>query len=294
MKLTNNKNLPNAIVKAIEQNAFSSKGGNRASVTSLLLPAQEIVLRERFKSEMVQDVSDMINLLFGNAVHDYLERHDDGEQVEMFVDYEMFGYTISGKVDVIEGNTLYDYKTAKVNKVIYEDFDDWRKQGMIYAWLLSKNQIAIDRIKFIALLKDWSRYSYVMKTRQDDYYPDSAVYVYEVKVRADDIVKTEEYVTRKIKDIKRMKEMTVQQLLDEPLDEDFAPVKKYAVMKKGAKRASKVFESKQEAKNFAKGDMYIEERVEPNMKFEVMCNALQYASKIKNLKEETKSWESPF
>ena len=50
-----------------------------------------------------------------------------------------------------------DYKTASVWKVKFRDFEDWRRQGLIYAWLLKQNGFPISRRRFIALLKDHSK-----------------------------------------------------------------------------------------------------------------------------------------
>ena len=41
--------------------------------------------------------------------------------------------------------------TASVWKVINADFDDWYKQGMMYAWLMIKNGFHVEKVKFHAL-----------------------------------------------------------------------------------------------------------------------------------------------
>ena len=39
----------------------------------------------------------------------------------------------------------------------FADFDDWDKQGLIYAWLMKQNGLNVKEIRFVALLKDHSK-----------------------------------------------------------------------------------------------------------------------------------------
>lgn len=287
MKITNNLNLPEVFVKMAQNSVYTPKQFSLGA-TTLLLPAQEIVLRRRFADEMTQDVSDMINLFFGIAVHDMFEKNDDDDFVEMFLKYQIDDdYYVSGKIDKFDKNamTVVDYKTARVSKITYEDFSDWRKQGLIYAYLLMKNGYYADKIKFIAMLKDWSKFSYLNKRGYDDYYPESPVYVYEQKVHADDLTQIESYIKKKVEQVRTYTELSTSEILETPLEKEFAPIKKFAVYaNEDSKRAKRLFANQDEAYTYADDNNYIvKERTEKNHKFEMYCTAMRYAQKIKEV-----------
>ena len=142
MRITNRANLPTPFVRMAEDKYTITP--KRYSVTTLLKPVREILLNRRHNEEIEQDCSDMIWLLFGKAVHSILEKYSSGvsefTEEKLTVELEN-GYTVSGVVDLydIEKKEVVDYKTASTWKVIYKDYEDWRKQGLAYAWLLRKN-----------------------------------------------------------------------------------------------------------------------------------------------------------
>jgi len=285
MKITNRYDLPKAFVNLATNNQYQTKP-NRFGATTLLLPAQEIVLRQRYSEEMSQDISDMINLFIGTAVHDLLEKHDDSQYVEKYLKHEILdGYYVSGKVDMYDPERfeVVDYKTARVSKIVYNDFKDWRLQGLIYAYLLMSEGFYVDKIRFIALLKDWSHLAKYTKNNADDYYPESAVYIYEQKVHSDDLTKIESFIVEKIIDVIKLRKLSTEEILKTPLENDFAPIIKYAVYAtEDSPRAKRLFSDEQSANEYAEkhGGVVIR-RADPNPKYEMMCTAMQYAKKIK-------------
>lgn len=74
MQITNNYNLPRALIDAIEEN--HTPIDKHYSVTTLLKPVREILLNRRHYNEIKQDVSDMVWLIFGSAVHKIIEEAD--------------------------------------------------------------------------------------------------------------------------------------------------------------------------------------------------------------------------
>lgn len=284
MKITNRQNLPKVFEKLANSNMWPPKK-NSFGATSLLAPAQEIVLKERYFNELETDVVDMMNLFIGNAVHKMLEDHDETEYVEMYLRHEIFDDVfVSGKIDLYdkEKNEIIDYKTARVNKIIYGDFESWKKQGLIYSWLMMKNNIIIDKIKFIAILKDWSKFALKYNKDQDKSYPETPIYIYEQKIHSQDLRDIEVFITNKVKDILRFQNMSDEEILSQPLEEEFAPIVKYAVYKNNASRASRVFNDYNTANEYLmKGTSdYIEKRIEPNSQYEMICEAMQYVKKI--------------
>jgi hypothetical protein len=152
--ITNKLNLPQAFVKMAETDYIQEP--NEYRVTQLLKGTREILLEKRH--EVTQDVSDMIWLLFGTAVHSILERQEQGddELKEERIKTQFGKYTLSGQFDLYNETTktITDYKTCSVWKVVYGDYDDWRKQTLIYAYNLKEQGFDVTRADIIALMKE--------------------------------------------------------------------------------------------------------------------------------------------
>ena len=152
MVVTNKYNLPQALVDLIksDEKEYNPK---RFSVTELLKPTIEIILRRRH--ELTVDVSDCINRLFGTAFHSLIEKHDKTGMSEIKLEEEIVdGYNLVGKLDLYNAETesVVDYKTATCWKVMFKDFEDWRLQGLMYAWLAFKKGYTVKHITFYATL----------------------------------------------------------------------------------------------------------------------------------------------
>ena len=133
MIITNKLNLPEAYVKAISNTRHNAD--KTLSATTLLKGYKEIILTHRHFDEIEIDASEEVWAVFGTAVHSILEHQEDDafkeEYFEKVVNED--GWKVTGKVDRynMATETIEDWKTASVWKVIKRDFDDWRKQGLI-------------------------------------------------------------------------------------------------------------------------------------------------------------------
>lgn len=243
MIITNNLGLPQVIVDACKEENHEPVE-KRYSVTELLKPVREIVLTRKYHKILTCDVSDLSNALLGKGVHKVFEVLNKEGSAEERIEYTLEnGYTISGIIDLWdeENLTIIDYKTCSVSKVQKQDFDDWVEQALCYAWLkLKKDKVYVDKVKVIALIKDWSK----IRASTDPYYPKSPFYVHEVKVT--------DYELRIIETKLRFK---IDQLIncennDLPMCSDaerWFTGNKYAVMRKGAKKAYKLVDTLKEA-----------------------------------------------
>ena len=68
MKITNTLQLPAPFVSLAESDEYPV-APNEYRVTSLLKGTRETILERRHGAEITRDVSDMVWLLFGTAVH---------------------------------------------------------------------------------------------------------------------------------------------------------------------------------------------------------------------------------
>ncbi|MCH5165627.1 MAG: hypothetical protein J1G01_04430 [Clostridiales bacterium] len=272
MIITNNNNLPAPFVKMAEDH-YEIKP-KRYSVTTLLKPVREILLNRRYNDVIEQDCSDMIWMLFGQATHAILEKYTVGktEFAEEKLEYTFdSGYTVSGVIDLydMEKAEVVDYKTASVWKVIKRDFDDWRKQGLMYAWLLRKNGLPCDDITFYAILKDHS----IGKAKREAGYPQSNIFKYAFPVTDAAIAEIDKFIRDKLDDIIEYEDKSDDELPLCSEEDRWNDGDKYAVMKKGRKTALRVLDSEEEAELYKQnnGGDYIEKRPGEDKKCNDYC-----------------------
>lgn len=149
MKITNKLNLPFGMVKAISTERHNAD--RCISATTLLQGMKQVILTARHWDGLSDDVSDRIWAIFGTTVHSLMESEGENDFTEQDISFPVKGITVTGRIDNydMKNGVICDYKTASVWKVKFNDFEDWYKQGMIYAWLLVKNGFKAEKCRFI-------------------------------------------------------------------------------------------------------------------------------------------------
>lgn len=277
MNVTNVLGLPQALVDAVTLEKHNAPG--EVSATTLIKGVKEILLTDRHWDEITIDVKDSMWALWGTATHHLLEKEYDGTFTEEKFEQKVGDLTVTGRVDCYDmaNEILYDYKTTSAWKIVYKNFEDWYKQGMIYSWLLSKKGLKVNKCKFVAILRDWSE---TESLRKPDY-PTSPVYVYEFDVTDADIKSVEEVIEQKIAQIESQKEVADDSLPECSKDERWASADVYAVMKEGRKTSVKNFDNKEDADNLAKelGDKhYVETRPGVDKKCTRYCSCCEFCN----------------
>ena len=281
MKLTNKLHLPQAFVNAVTLTQHNKQGCY--SATTLLHGVREILLTQRHWNEIEQDVSDMVWTIFGTAVHSIMENQKDNSFHEERFEIPVSNSKLTGQIDCydLENAEIVDWKTASSWKMIYHDFDDWKKQGLIYAYLLSKNNLPVNHCRFISFLKDFSK----TKAKTDSSYPQSPVGVYEFDVTPEELKETENFVNNKIKMIEDNLNTPDGELPPCSKEERWATDDKYAVMKNGRKSAVRVLNTKEDAEKLLATlgtGHYIELRKGESKKCENYCICKDFCSYYKN------------
>jgi hypothetical protein len=181
-----------------------------------------------------------------------LEHEGENDFTEESMSHEMDGIIVTGRIDLYNMaiGEIADWKSCSVYKILKEDFEDWRKQGLIYAWLLHKNGFLVKTCRFIAIMKDHS----MRKARHSPSYPKHPVYVYEFPVTEYGLNEIEAYIKDKISDYKLFSEIEDDAIPVCTAEERWEKATKYAVQKSGAKRAYKLLDTQEEAERIA-GDM---------------------------------------
>ena len=195
MKVTNKHNLPEPLVVLAKKNAFKvNVDPNKLSVSDFLKGDGEVVLTKAIGEDREIDAADQISVMLGTAIHKMIEDVTESG-AEQYLSAVINGTKITGKVDFLdkENAKIHDYKTCKAKKIVDQSFEDWKEQGVAYAWLASENEIVIKSVEFHGLIKDWDK----TKARFDRNYPQSPIYSYVVTVLPSDLKAFEEEAIRK-------------------------------------------------------------------------------------------------
>lgn len=251
MKYTNNANLPVEIIRAIENDSYT-KGNSDISITGLIQPPRIRLLREQNHDKIVVDYSDEIWKLFGQAMHNVLEKANenyDNTETEKRLYMPILGWTVSGQTDSysLDENCLKDYKVTSVWTIINaltEGKPEWEQQLNCYAYLHSYNTgKTIDKLNIIALARDYNKRE--LQRRGGDY-PVSPITVIDIPVWS--AIEQREFLAERVT---LHQEAELNSGNDElPMCSDFDRWKKndtWRVIKKGRKTAVRVLHSEEDA-----------------------------------------------
>ena len=269
MKYTNKLNLPFKLPEDKEPIP------HRYSVTELLSPSREIMLKRLHWNEIEVDMNDLVAALFGSAVHKIFEQNSNPDNSEIKIESELLGNTIVGIMDYVEGDTIEDYKNTTTSKVSKGDFNDYVDQILAYAYLrLMKTGIITRHGKIKMLMKDWSK----VKAYNNTSYPQSPIYIHEFDIDDSDY----DYIQDKL--MKKLKEVNGNFIPECSEEEKWYTGTEYAVYKKvGDKRASYVTKDEQDAHNYitnklgGAGEIVV--RKGQNLKCDLYCSVSKFCRK---------------
>ena len=265
MKITNKHGVPETLV-SLANKQYYSKGKANYSVTEIISPPRIQRLRMRHNDEMEQDVADMLWQLLGSALHVVAERGEHPDYItEERLNASVDGIILSGAIDIQKvtpkGIIITDYKFTSAWALRQDKFE-WEAQQNIYAWLVNKvKEKPVVGVQICALIRDWSRREASVKPD----YPQAPIQV--IDLPQWDLERTEAYIKERIT---LHMDSKVQDDWGEDLplcsaEERWVRGDAWAVMREGKKRASKVCETEEEAKEVMasipeKEKPYIEKR----------------------------------
>lgn len=163
MKITNRLGLPEAFVRAVENDPYDNHG--TLSVTTLIRPPQMVRLLKEHKDEITEDASDRVWALLGQFGHSALERTvQDGDIVETRLYSKIDGETVSGQLDrLTKDGVLVDWKFTSVFAIkdaLKNGKSEWTQQLNMLAALV-RDEISgpelpeIKALRIIAVARDW-------------------------------------------------------------------------------------------------------------------------------------------
>lgn len=233
--LTNNFDLPEPLVRAIQNDDYDP-GDADITASSLWSPPRIRALRKTFKDEVHHDAADGIYALIGKSVHNILEKSADVEALaELRLSMPVHGWKVGGKFDrfVLTSGILQDWKVTSVYSVLGEDKPEWVGQTNTYAALLRHHNIAVNGLQIVAILRDWSK----REARKDPKYPQKQVVVVNLPLWAPN------HAEQLIGDRVLLHQGALTALPNCTDAERWMRAPKFAAVKDGAKRATKVFPS---------------------------------------------------
>ena len=286
--ITNKHSLPEEVYRALCSNRYSGDDDGRKtdySATTLVSPTQQVVLRRRYPEANSEDAVDRVWSMFGSIAHSLLEEHgaDDALTENRFY-AEVLSKTISGQVDHYKDGVITDYKTTSAFKVSKRTYDDWEKQLNVYAFLARENGLMVRNLRVIAIIRDWSE----RETIKPDYPQTPIVEIPITLWEQDD---AEQFV------LDRVLRLSVDEEYDDfnqtPCtdEEMWATSSKWAVIKDGSTRASRIFETEEEALAFVDGanktDLSVVERKGERRRCSKYCNVsavcVQYQDYLRSI-----------
>lgn len=155
MKITNKKNLPGVIVRALEADKYDgptwAMWPNVISCTTLIAPPRIAALKRMHDADISQDASNMLYALQGRALHTILESGaKPGGLYELRMEKDFFGTTVSAQLDAWEDGVLYDYKWTESKPK-----DIWEEQLNIEVELLEAINVKTTSICVVAFRRGW-------------------------------------------------------------------------------------------------------------------------------------------
>lgn len=251
MNLTNELNLPEPLVDAVRSNHAYKE--HRYSVTEVLGGTCEAILKRRHDREITEDVSQRIWALFGTAVHEVLRRSKgtDTQLQENWMSVPVLdtGYELSGIFDLYDDATreVVDYKTGGTIKWVKQELDDYRRQVLIYCWMLRKLGFEANRGTIIMFLRDWSK----LKANHEKDYPQHQVQRATWEFGKEDLTDASAHVLSWFTDVMEQEHLPDDQLTPCSPEQRWHKDDKWAIKKKGRKSAIRVLGSEEEAKAYA-------------------------------------------
>jgi len=247
MKITNKFNVPETLV-ALATRDYYTKGKSDYSVTEIISPPRIQRLRRKHFEEIEQDVSDMLWMLLGTALHVVAERSEVlGHTNEERLSAGINGIILSGAIDLQkddeDGVTITDYKFTSA-WALMNDKPEWEQQQNIYKYLVERvKKKPVKGLKICALIRDWSRRD--AQNKPD--YPQAPIQVIDIPMWTFD--RTEAFIKERV-EMHRDSKVSADWGDELPLcseEERWVKQTTYAVKKDGRKTAIRVFDTQDEA-----------------------------------------------
>ena len=234
MKITNNHNLPEPIVRTLTNREYN-RGSADYTVTELLKPSWVSHLGRKHRHEKSIDVADLLSMQRGTLLHGILGEATEDDIIEKRFQILCGKFTLSGQIDWFRRPTgiIYDLKTMTDSQHKF-DKPEHEEQVNIYAEILRQEG---EEVKGCAIIKWFVNHSKVKAEEQAGYPP---IEMITKPVPLWDSSRARDFIASRIEAHENPTPCTP--------EETWA---KFAVQKPGLKRASKVEDTRAAAQAWA-------------------------------------------
>jgi hypothetical protein len=283
---TNKFNLPPEIVACLTKDRYNPDGTidlGDYSATTICAPIQQTILKRRYPDKWkVRDVIDNMWAFVGSIAHKVLEEHgtDDALIEERFY-VHVRNKKISGQVDHYKSAVISDYKSTKAYKIIKGDYLDWEQQLNIYAFLAWANGHPVTLIRIFAFILDWKQAESYKKN-----YP--ACPIVEIPLRLWTNDEQLNFITEQVRLLQEAENTEDSKLPECSSRNMWQSVKDYAILKEGAKRAIKCYDTEEEAmRHPLKAGEFVKKRMTGRTRCKLYCpvSEICHQNKLLTLEE---------
>lgn len=274
------------------------------SATQLINPPRIVQLNKRYGDKVTTPIAGSIASFIGTGVHFYMEHmlklsnvKEARYELERGVFDKIEDRLITGKFDILSDNRhIYDIKTCKTWKTIFDpEMVEWTEQQNIYAYLLRRRGVDIEKIFIIAVYLDWQE-SLALRNKA---YPQEPVIQYRLPLWSED--EQELYLLERLEEHKDNESLSDEDLYvctPEERWERFEPNvhKKYAVMKnEKAARALKVSTDMTDILAYCRkskslsSESFVEVRYAQRKRCEKYCSVNQFCDVYQDYCEKKKT-----
>lgn len=283
MNITNKHGLPDDVFAALSHSTYVAGDGDY-SATTLLKPPRIVTLERRHGDETEHDVMDRVWSLFGQAAHTVLETHGSDDAItEQRLYMDVCGKKIGGQVDHYKDGIITDYKITTVWGIIHDTKNtEWEQQLNIYARLFKENGYPVRGIRIVCILRDWDK----NRALRESDYPSTPILV--VPLNVWNPQEQDRFMYDKVATLTECESLPDDELPICTEKERWCRPATYAIYKIGAKRATKVHSSLEDAQeDLANRDHNYElvERPGVSVRCESYCLVAPFCSFYKSLHE---------
>lgn len=295
--ITNNLNLPAPLYRALAYDGYTpGKKKSHISVTALISSPLIFQLKKRHKDEIVEDAADRTWSLLGQSIHRILELAEDCDSIaERRLYMKIAGWILTGQTDLYEEQeteyivndnpnyepddeestkfiikvqpkkggakgVLSDFKVTSVFSFLLGQKEEWTQQVNLNAMLWRHDGFEVNRGQIVAILRDWQ----ATKAKIDPTYPQCPIHIVNIPLWDQDACIA--FASRRIKIHQEAAKLADDKITGCSEDERWRRGDAWAVMKVGNKKATKVFDSEDKAKEF----LPVIQQERPKDKFEIV------------------------
>jgi len=275
--MNNKYNIPEWLKSVIEWSRNNyTPGQSDYTTTSLLKPARIYALEKLHKDEIEEEVSDNFASFFGDCIHSACEsaliendRYIVEERFYRLIEVDGKVFKIGGQIDLYDRREaeLSDHKFTSVAKLMFGDKDDYESQLAINRWLLRGKGYEVNSLKINLFLKDWRK----GESKKNPDYPDIPFVELSFPLWQD--VTVEDFIRQQIHE----KESALRGFHTTCTEEErWTRPTKWALMKKGQKRAVKLYDNEAEATDAVGKGQYVEFRPGEDIRCDSYCPVNQF------------------